>query len=220
MHMTSCPTPQLCVQVTTSGDIIYVFPENYRARLLQRSAALQSEEAARAASAVLMRAARAAFGVALIGSIVFAAFAITAIASSSSSSDNNRSGSGGGFTLWINPFDVWYLTDTNARRRHIHERRKARGGKADGAPDENGMLVFLEDAFRVVFGGPDPNSGLEEARWQAIGERIVARGGVVAAEELRPLLDVDIDDPSVRPPHGNARDCAAMHGVLLCAAAG
>eukprot|EP00892_Ulva_mutabilis_P009503 jgi/Ulvmu1/6925/UM032_0003.1 len=177
------------MKVTSAGDIIYVFPENYRARLLQRSAALRSEEAARAAFAVLMRTARVAFGVALIGSIVFAAVALTAISSSSSSNDNNR---GPGFALWVDPFDVWYLTDASARRRRVRERERRRGGKKE----ENGVLKFLEDAFRVVFGGPDPNAGLEEAQWQAVGERIVARGGVVAAEELRPLLDVDTRDPS------------------------
>ena len=78
----------------------------------------------------------------------------------------------------------------------MRERQRERDGKDKG----NGVLHFLEDAFRIVFGGPDPNAGLEEARWQAIGERIVARGGVVAAEELRPLLNVgEPSDPSVRP---------------------
>lgn len=181
--------------MTAAGDIIYVFPDNYRARLLQRSAALRSESAVRATTTVLMRAARVAFGVALIGSIVFATVAITAIASSSSSSDNRSSG-GPGFALWVDPFDVWYLTDASERRRRVRERQRERDGKDKG----NGVLHFLEDAFRIVFGGPDPNAGLEEARWQAIGERIVARGGVVAAEELRPLLNVgEPSDPSVRP---------------------
>ena len=179
------------MQVTASGDIIYVFPSNYRNRLRQRSVALRSEEAARAASTALMRGARVAFGVALIGSIIFAAVAITAITSSSSSSDNRRSG-GPGFTFWVDPFDVWYLTDVSARRRR--ERESQQKGR-----EENGVLVFLEDAFRVVFGGPDPNEGLEEARWKAIGERIVTRGGVVAAEELRPLLNGTAEGGGVRP---------------------
>lgn len=176
------------MQVTTSGDIIYVFPGDYRARLRQRSAAVRAEEVAQGASAVLLRAARVAFGAALIGSIVFAAVAITAISASSSSSDNRRS-SGPSFAFWVDPFDVWYLTGGPGRQRR---EREAQGRKRE----ENGVLVFLEDAFRVVFGGPDPNEGLEEARWKAVGERIVARGGVVAAEELRPLLDV--------PPGQNA----------------
>lgn len=173
-----------------------MFKSDYRVRIQQRNAALRTEEAARAASAVLMRGVRIAFGVALIGSIVFAAVAITVIASSSSSNDDRRGGPA--FAFWVDPFDVWYLTDASSRRRRERESKK-KGG------EDNGVLVFLEDAFRIVFGGPDPNAGMGEARWRAIGERIVARGGVVAAEELRPLLDAPRKDDTVRRLEISAR---------------
>ncbi|EFJ21482.1 hypothetical protein SELMODRAFT_106680 [Selaginella moellendorffii] len=55
-------------------------------------------------------------------------------------------------------------------------------------------MNFLESVFSFVFGDPDPNEGLDEVRWQAIGEEIAAKGGVVTAEELAPYLDVSALD--------------------------
>jgi hypothetical protein len=42
-----------------------------------------------------------------------------------------------------------------------------------------------------VFGDGDPNQGIEEERWKLIGQYISSNGGVVAAEELAPYLDID-----------------------------
>ncbi|EFJ27073.1 hypothetical protein SELMODRAFT_96266 [Selaginella moellendorffii] len=67
---------------------------------------------------------------------------------------------------------------------YYYRRRKRR---TDG-------MNFLESVFSFVFGDPDPNEGLDEVRWQAIGEEIAAKGGVVTAEELAPYLDVSALD--------------------------
>lgn len=42
----------------------------------------------------------------------------------------------------------------------------------------------------AVFGDGDPNADYEARRWAMVGQLIQARGGVVAAEELAPYLDV------------------------------
>ena len=41
-----------------------------------------------------------------------------------------------------------------------------------------------------MFGDGDPNADYEARRWAMVGQLIQARGGVVAAEELAPYLDV------------------------------
>lgn len=51
-------------------------------------------------------------------------------------------------------------------------------------------MNFFENVFSFVFGDGDPNEGLEEVRWRAIGDTITSKGGVVSAEELAPFLDV------------------------------
>lgn len=51
-------------------------------------------------------------------------------------------------------------------------------------------MNFIESVFSFVFGDGDPNQGIEEERWQMIGRYITSRGGVVAADELAPYLDV------------------------------
>ncbi|KAG9134639.1 hypothetical protein Leryth_000961 [Lithospermum erythrorhizon] len=51
-------------------------------------------------------------------------------------------------------------------------------------------MNFIDSVFSFVFGDGDPNQGIEEERWKLIGEYIASNGGVVAAEELAPYLDV------------------------------
>ncbi|KAK6124995.1 hypothetical protein DH2020_041269 [Rehmannia glutinosa] len=50
---------------------------------------------------------------------------------------------------------------------------------------------LIEDVFSIVFGDGDPNQGIEEKRWKMIGQYIALNGGVVAAEELAPYLDLE-----------------------------
>ena len=147
---------------------------------------------------MLERVARISFGVVLVASIAFSTVAIAALAIAASSSDNNRSSGGfsfgegsndreysgggdggGGFWMWIDPWPTMY-GDTSRRRRQD-------GGDGSGG---RGLGGFFEDAFAVVFGGGNPNEGFDEQRWRAIGERIALNGGVVAGEQILPLLDL------------------------------
>ena len=48
----------------------------------------------------------------------------------------------------------------------------------------------LTRAAHAVFGDGDPNADYEARRWAMVGQLIQSRGGVVAAEELAPYLDV------------------------------
>lgn len=52
-------------------------------------------------------------------------------------------------------------------------------------------MNFIESVFSFVFGDGDPNQEIEEERWKLVGQYISSNGGVVAAEELAPFLDVE-----------------------------
>lgn len=183
--------------------MIYTFPENVGVKLQQQDLYLQGEAAAKSASKFLERAARISFGVVLVASIAFSTVAIAALAIAASSSDNNNSGSrgfsfeggnsnnyenggggemfggGGNMWLWIDPWPTMYGAPN----------RRSEDPNQDG----RGLGGFFEDAFSIVFGGPNPNDDFDEQRWRAIGERISLNGGVVAAEQIVPLLDLADD---------------------------
>lgn len=168
------------LEVSDEGDVLYVFPRDYRSKLVAKSFRIRIEpllEKSKAAAEYLIR---VSFGTALIVSIVLVYTTIIALLSSRSDEDN-RGRRGGrsydsGFTMFFRPSDLfWYWDPYYYRRQRI---------KTD-----NGMN-FIESVFSFVFGDGDPNQGIEEERWKLIGQYIASNGGVVAAEELAPYLDV------------------------------
>ncbi|XP_031384340.1 uncharacterized protein At5g03900, chloroplastic isoform X2 [Punica granatum] len=186
--MASWRSPQ---QVSDEGDVLYVFPKDYRAKLAAKSFRLKIEPWFDKAKGVAEYLVRVSFGTALIASIVLVYTTIIAIISSRSEEDNRgrRGGRsyGSGFTLYFTPTDLfWYWDPYYYKRRRI---------QADGD-----RMNFIESVFSFVFGDGDPNQGIEEERWKLIGQYIASNGGVVAAEELAPYLDIqkkqDMSDES------------------------
>ncbi|KAK4419383.1 putative protein, chloroplastic [Sesamum alatum] len=178
------------LEVSDEGDVLYVFPKDYRSKLAAKSFRIRAEpllEKGKMAAEYLVR---VSFGTALIASIVLVYTTIIAIASSSRESDNRgRRGRSydSGFSFYLSPTDLfWYWDPYYYRKRRVRE-------------GDSGMN-FIESVFSFVFGDGDPNQGIEEERWKLIGEYITSNGGVVTAEELAPFLDVetteDMDDDS------------------------
>lgn len=171
------------LEVSEEGDVLYVFPKNYRSKLGAKSFRIKAEpfiEKAKGAGEYLIR---VSFGTALIASIVIVYTAIIALVTSSRSEDDNRGRRGSrsydsGFNFYFNPVDLfWYWDPYYNRRRRVQV-------------DDN-KTNFIESVFSFVFGDGDPNQGIEEERWKLIGQYIASNGGVVAAEELAPYLDID-----------------------------
>ncbi|XP_077241291.1 iron-sulfur cluster biosynthesis family protein [Tasmannia lanceolata] len=168
------------LEVSDEGDVLYVFPKDYRSKLATKSFRMKIEpllEKSKAAGEYLIR---VSFGTALIVSIVLVYTTIIALVSSRSDEDN-RGRRGGrsydsGFTFFFRPSDLfWYWDPYYYRRQQIR--------KDDG-------MNFVESVFSFVFGDGDPNQGIEEERWKLIGQYITSNGGVVTAEELAPYLDI------------------------------
>ncbi|KAL6982240.1 hypothetical protein U1Q18_050571 [Sarracenia purpurea var. burkii] len=184
------------LEVSDEGDVLYVFPKDYRSNLAAKSFRIKIEPFIEKAKSTAEYLVRVSFGTALIASIVIVYTAIIALISSRSDEDN-RGRRGGrsydsGFTFYLRPSDLfWYWDPYYYRRQRIRS-------------DDDGMN-FIESVFSFVFGDGDPNQGIEEERWKLviiehwfqwsvafnIGEYIASNGGVVTAEELAPYLDLD-----------------------------
>ncbi|KAL9684049.1 hypothetical protein QQ045_021480 [Rhodiola kirilowii] len=178
------------LEVSDEGDVLYVFPKDYRTKLVAKSFRMKIEPLIEKGKSTAEYVIRISFGIALIASIVIVFTTIIALLSSGSDEDNRgrRSRSyNPGFSLYHNPADLNWYWDPYYHRRYI-------GVDLFSGIIENNGTNFIESIFSFVFGDGDPNEEIEEERWKLIGQYITANGGVVTAEELAPFLDVETSD--------------------------
>lgn len=93
-------------------------------------------------------------------------------------------------SFWFSPGDFLFWFDPYGYRRARRSVGRGRAGGGRGQAADPNAMGFLEAVFSFVFGDGDPNAGYDAERWRAVGRVIAARGGVVTAEELAPLLDL------------------------------
>ncbi|BAC09005.1 hypothetical protein [Thermosynechococcus vestitus] len=179
------------LQVAESGDIVYVFPRNFRSILQAKYWQLRLREVAQRVWGIVFYLIRISFGIFLIISIVliFLAIAIILIALSSQGRDDDnrgqdRSWGGGGINFWVFP-DFWYFFGDSSPRR---SRSPSRGNG-----EEIEEMNFFEGVYSFLFGDGNPNADLEERRWQLIGQVIRNNSGAVTAEQIAPYLDLETD---------------------------
>lgn len=168
------------LQVAESGEVVYLFPRNFRDILRDKNFRLRLKEWWEKVWRVLFYLIRISFGIVLILLIVLAIVAIIAltIAANSSRDDNDSGGSGGGYYspgFWFTPDFYWiFLPDYDQQRR---------------ANRDSSNLNFLEAVFSFLFGDGNPNADLEDRRWKAIAAVIRNHRGAVIAEQIAPYLD-------------------------------
>ncbi|NEQ14004.1 hypothetical protein [Moorena sp. SIO2C4] len=187
------------LQVAESGDIAYLFPKNFRAILRNKFLKLRLQAWWEKVWGVLFYLIRISFGIFLVLSIVLMIVAIAFIVLSlKAGSDNDsgggggggnrRSGGGGGILFlprfWIGPDLFWWFNPSYSHNNYRSRRRNSRYNQ-----DDDYEMNFLEAVFSFLFGDGNPNSDLEERRWQTIGAVIRNSGGAVAAEQIAPYLD-------------------------------
>ncbi|WP_107671198.1 hypothetical protein [Cyanothece sp. BG0011] len=180
------------LQVAESGDIVYLFPKNFRTILRNKYWKLQLKETWDKIWKVLFYIIRISFGIVLIASIILMLIAITVIIigiSSSRDGDNNSSSNrsyrgGPRFFFFPNIGDLfWIFYPDYGYRRHGYNSSRSSQTR------ESNEMNFLEAIFSFLFGDGDPNYNLEERRWKTIGTVIKNNKGSIIAEQVAPYLD-------------------------------
>ena len=180
------------LQVAESGDIVYCFPENFRAVLRNKYWQLRWQQWLSKAWQIIFYLIRISFGIVLISSIVLMIIAISVIVISisfSSNEDNQRknnySGGGGNlfllyrlwsfsnFIQWFQPPRYYQLRQTQLRQTNSNENE----------------MSFLEAVYSFLFGDGNPNADLEENRNSNIGQLIKNNKGSIVAEQVAPFVD-------------------------------
>lgn len=190
------------MQVAESGEIAYVFDRNLRNTLLARSLKLRLLETWAFIWKWLFWLIRISFGILLVVSILIVLIgillAILAIQSQSkddnggNSSSSGRSSNSGNYGVgsffpswiyWGNPFSVfspgYYDRGYSSRDSQVVIKTK----------ESQAKVGFLEGVFSFLFGDGNPNSNLEERRYQAIASVIRQNQGTVIAEQIAPYVD-------------------------------
>ncbi len=170
------------LQVAESGDIVYLFPQNFRAILRNKYLQLRLQAWWKKVWGVLFYLIRISFGVFLIVSIALITVTIIIIitaANSDRDSNNRSSNSRGGGNFFFFPDLFWYFSPNYQNRSQERQRESY----------QQSNLNFFEAVFSFLFGDGNPNANLEERRWQEIANVIGNYRGAVVAEQISPYLD-------------------------------
>ncbi len=179
------------LQVTETGEIVYLFPNNFRTILRNKYLRLQLQETWEKIWKIIFYIIRISFGILLIASILIMMVAIAviviAISSNRDSNNNDSRSSGGGFFFF--PYfwspDIFWLFSPGYERNY-YERQNTSISRSEKRENK---MNFLEAVYSFLFGDGNPNYNLEERRWQEIGSVIRTNDGAVIAEQIAPYFD-------------------------------
>jgi hypothetical protein len=175
------------LQVTDTGEVIYVLSPDFRQILLRKSVKLQLKAWLDRLAAVGFYLVKISFGVFLITSISVVYLTILAIALSAMFSSDSG-GDCGDDNCVLGIFD-WGGSSANT----LPTATTATLGSSELEPirakTQRKPMNFLEAVFSVLFGDGNPNADLEQRRWSYIGNLIHRQQGVAIAEQIAPYLD-------------------------------
>ena len=170
------------LQVTNTGEVIYVLAPDFRQILLRKSIRLQFKTWFDRVWVVGFYLVRISFGVLLIASITVVYLAILVITLAAIFSSEGGSDCGDcGDSCVLNIFS-WGGSSSNPASMTAVD--SARSNKK-----QRKSLNFLEAVFSVLFGDGNPNADLEQRRWRYIGNLIHRQQGITIAEQIAPYLD-------------------------------
>ncbi|MFM2304522.1 MAG: hypothetical protein RLZZ135_1934 [Cyanobacteriota bacterium] len=168
------------LQVTDRGEVIYVFPPDFRQVLIRKYVRLQIRAWLDRIWAVVFYLIKISFGTLLITSISFVYLTILVIAISSSPGNLGRC------VLEIFRSDIW---DFGSKKLSDSPNSPQKSKLPIRAKTYRKPLNFLEAVFSVLFGDGNPNADLEQRRWSYIGNLIHRQQGVAIGEQIAPYLD-------------------------------
>jgi hypothetical protein len=184
------------LQVTDTGEVIYVLSPDFRQVLLRKSIRLQVRAWLDRAWKVGFYLVKISFGILLITSIsavylTILAITLAAIFGSDGGGDCGDCGDGGGNCV-LGIFDWGSSSSSNSTAMTTLSNSNT-SLASDNAPirekTQRKPLNFLEAVFSVLFGDGNPNADLEQRRWNYIGSLIHRQHGVAIAEQIAPFLD-------------------------------
>jgi hypothetical protein len=171
------------LQVTDTGEVVYILAPDFRQILLRKSVRLQFKAWFDRLWKVGFYLVRISFGVLLIASIAVVYLAILAITLAAIfSSEGGVDCCDCDDNCVLNIFS-WGGSSSNPAAS-MTEVDSARSKKK-----QRKSLNFLEAVFSVLFGDGNPNADLEQRRWRYIGNLIHRQRGVAIAEQIAPYLD-------------------------------
>ncbi len=177
------------LQVTDTGEVIYVLSPDFRQILLRKSVKLQLKAWLDRFAAAGFYLVKISFGVFLITSIsvvylTILAIALSAIFSSEGGGDCGDDNCVLGIFDWGGSSSANTLPTTTTSTLDRSSQLEPIRAKTQRKP-----LNFLEAVFSVLFGDGNPNTDLEQRRWSYIGNLIHRQRGVAIAEQIAPYLD-------------------------------
>ena len=169
------------LQVTDTGEVIYVLAPDFRQVLLRKSVKLRFNAWRDRVLAIGFYLIKISFGIILIASIGVVYLTILAITLAaifgSDSGDGIDCGDGCGICV-LNIGDWGNNSTAMTGENSSLGKKKSRKS-----------LNFLEAVFSVLFGDGNPNADLEQRRWSYIGNLIHRQQGVAIGEQVAPYLD-------------------------------
>jgi hypothetical protein len=173
------------LQVTDTGEVIYVLDPNFRQILIQKSVKLQLKAWLDRLWTVGFYLVKISFGILLITSISAVYLTILAITLAAMFSNDSGGDCGDGNCVlaifdWGGSSSSNSISSASAQTSHLAPIRS----KTQRKP-----LNFLEAVFSVLFGDGNPNADLEQRRWRYIGNLIHRQHGVAIGEQILPYLD-------------------------------
>ena len=177
------------LQVTDTGEVIYVLAPDFRQVLLRKSVKLQVKAWLTRIWSIGFYLIKISFVILLITSIsavylTILAITLAALFGSDGGGDCGDCGDGGGGNCVLAIGD-WGSSSSRSTMTI--------GDRDNFAPirpkTQRKPLNFLEAVFSVLFGDGNPNADLEQRRWSYISNLIHRQQGVAIGEQIAPYLD-------------------------------
>jgi hypothetical protein len=174
------------LQVTETGEVIYVLAPDFRQILRRKYIRLQLKEWFDRFFSIGFYLIKMLFGILLIASIsivylAILALTLTAIFGSDGGDCGDCGDCGGSCVLDIFNWGGNTTSDSDSTMTTADSQTRR---KTPRKP-----LNFLEAVFSVLFGDGNPNADLEQRRWSYIANLIHRQQGVAIGEQIAPYLD-------------------------------
>ncbi len=174
------------LQVTESGEVIYVLTPDFRQILTRKFVKLQVKAWLERIWKVVFYAVKISFGILLITSISVVYLTILAITLAAIFSTEGGGDCGdcvGGSCVL--DMGNWGNSNSGSSSQMVGDEE----GEPIRAKTARKPMNFLEAVFSVLFGDGNPNADLEQRRWSYIGNLIHRQQGVAIGEQIAPFLD-------------------------------